>query len=288
MYSLTDEEKRHEREWKAAFAKYPILKEEEKVKLVISYQAGNKAAGAKLLAHDMKLVMNMARKNCGKGLPLGDLYQESSIGFMKGLDKFDLSRGFKLSTYVTWWCRQATTRAIENKGKMIRIPSHKQQQANKVRKVYREYLVEEHEKAAPTAYDLSLICDLTEEQISESGRFLWDHISLHALAGGGEDEDNLTLEEIIGSDPDEQPEEQIEQSLDRQYLMSALDSLTQEEKEFVLYKFGFLDGTEKTKREMSNLTRLPPAINQKKEEEILLKLRGLLDLSKLSGGNDFA
>jgi RNA polymerase primary sigma factor len=297
-YQLTKEEVRHQEVMQRLSARYPLLKEEEHITLVAKFQAGDKRAGDKLLAHNLRLVISIAKKNVGKGLDLGDLFQEGCIGFMKSLGKFDISKGFRLSTYATWWIRQAITRAIENKSKMIRIPSHKLQQANKVRWVYRQWLESrangEHDdddsfdKAAPNAKDLVELCGLTEEQIEESGRYLKDHLSLSSFSGSAKDaktfseDEGLTLEDYIGASPDDQPEEQIERSADRHYIESVLSHLSDEERSFVLLRFSFLDGVTRTKREMSNFTKLSPTENQRKEEEILAKLKGLIDLRKLN------
>jgi RNA polymerase primary sigma factor len=284
-FEWTDEDLHYERHMKEVVAKYPVLKPQPQLDLAILYLEGDKRAGEKLLKHNLRLIVNQAKKSVGRGLALEDLVQEGMMGFMKGLGKFDPSRGFKVSTYTTWWIRQGITRAIENKAKMIRIPSHKQQQANKVRWAYKQFLHKrpdggaDFDKAAPNPEDLLDLCDLTLEQIKESGKYLRDHVSLSQASG---EDDQLTLADYLAADQEHQPEELVEQSVDQSYWMTILDLLDLEEKDFILYRFGFLDGVAKNRRQMAQFTKNTPAENQRKEEEILTKLREMVDLRKLN------
>lgn len=281
------EEKEHLEIYKKLYKKYPVLGAAEQIELVVKAKNGDKRAGDKVVYHNLRLIVNIAKKHMGRGIPLGDLVHEGAMGMLKAITKFDPAKGFKFSTYATWWVRQGITRAIENKAKMIRIPSHKQQATNKIKWAYRQILEEraegdlsdEIEKGSPSAKELAKKVNMTEEQVAECGQYMKDHVSLSQLVN---EDENITLEDYIGADIDDQPEEQIEQSVDRAYVESVLSYLTEEEQSFVRYRFGFVDGITRTSRQMSVLTHLSPTENARKEEQILTKLRELLKKETLN------
>lgn len=295
---IPDEREQQEKEElefiEQAAKRYALLSEEKTNELVDRFKSGDNNAAESLVKHNLRLIISQAKKHAGKGVPVVDLVSEGVIGYYRGLNKFDPSKGFKLSTYVTWWIRQGIKRAIENKGKMIRIPSNKLQQANKVKWAYRQFLEKRSEKLesdsdldliekSPDAQDLAEYCKLSIDQIKESGRYLQNHVSLDEQSG---EDENLTLESYIAGPVSEQPEEAAEQNLDRRYIEEVLQQLNEEDRAFVLYRWGFIDNIERDHKKMSILTQASPEENKRREAEIYEKLRGLIDLSKLSSYSD--
>lgn len=229
-------------EIKKVASSYEVLTKEAERALILKFHKGDKRAGDLIVRHNYRLVWNIAKKYIGRGLDFKDLIQEGSIGLLKGINKFDLSRNLKLSTYASWWIRQGISRAIENKAKMIRIPINQLSKHTQLKKVYRKY-IEDHQEV-PTSEELAILCGITTAQAEEFGRQMQDVDSLDKSAS--EDENLTVMDYIADQSALEHTEEDSSVSMDKSFINSVLDQLPEEQKAFVVYKYGLLDYQEKT------------------------------------------
>lgn len=239
----------------------------------------DQAAWDKLIRHNLKLVISIAKKYTNQGLPFEDLIQEGKIGLCIAIAKFDF-RG-ALSTYATWWIRQAITRAIDNLSRPIRIPIHKLNEYRVVRRVYREFV--ERWGTTPNSEELAILVTkasqidpkkrlkaMSREDVEFLGRMLHPHASLDE--SNSEDE-NLTIMDYLSGDEDEQPEVIVELHDNKQKLLSYLADLDPDEQVFIMLRFGLIDGKERDKREMAAYKRMSDTEAQKRIDAILAKLR---------------
>lgn len=258
-------------------SKYNVLSITEEQELLIKYKGGCLKARDKLLNHNLRLILSILKKFRNKGLSEADLFQEGATGFLRALEKFEIARGYKLSTYATWWIAQRMSRAIQNKGRLIRIPIHIQDKLTKIKKKYRAYIEDNQE--IPTSEELAELCGISNEEAKELGRYLQEIGSLDETAG---EDENLAVLSYLACNEDAQPEIQIEESSNNDYLYSLINLLPKEDRTFIILKYGFLDHEEKTKFEMAELLNIPPNEIQKKENAILHQLRQLADRQKVN------
>ena len=199
-----------------------------------------------LIVSNLKLVVSVAVKYLNRGIPIEDLVQEGNIGLIKAIDKFDVTKGFKFSTYATWWIRQAITRAIADKSRLIRIPVHANEVMNKIKSFEAQFRLEIGEK--PSYNEIASALGYTEEQISKYKRGFQDIISLETPVG--EDKESF-LEEFIATD--ENLQEQIVDKMNFEQIFKIIqDKLTPKEVNVLIYRFGLVDGVEKTLKEIGD------------------------------------
>lgn len=232
---------------------YPLLTMEEEVELAKRIEEGDEAAKQALAESNLRLVVSIAKRYVGRGLSFLDLIQEGNLGLIKAVDKFDYSKGFKFSTYATWWIRQAITRSIADQSRTIRIPVHMSEIINKTYRVSRTLLQELGRE--PTEQELADALDMTVEKIREVLKISSDPISLDIPIGEEEDShlgDFIRDENILG------PEESASYSILRDQISMLLDTLTEREQKVLILRFGLTDGRTRTLEEVGkefNVTR---------------------------------
>ena len=230
-----------------------LLTAEEEQELAARVAQGDKYAKDKLTEANLRLVVSIAKKYSGRGLHILDLIQEGNLGLMKAAEKFEPERGFKFSTYATWWIRQAITRAIADQARTIRIPVHMVETINKVIRVSRQLLQElGHE---PTPEEIAKEMGITVEKVREIKKISQDPVSLETPIG---EEEDSHLGDFIPDDDVPAPVDAAAYSMLKEQLMEVLDTLSDREKKVLMLRFGLEDGRPRTLEEVGkefNVTR---------------------------------
>ena len=223
------------------------------MQLAIRVQEGDKEARKQMIAANLRLVVSIARRYAGHGLQLMDLVQEGNLGLMKAVEKFDHTKGFKFSTYATWWIRQAITRAIADQSRTIRIPVHMVESINKTHKVSGKLLQELGRE--PSEEEIAEIMDLPPEKIREILRIAQEPVSLETPIG--EEEDTL-LVDFLASEEQLEPEVAANRILMREQIRKIMSTLTDRERRVLELRYGIADGEMHTLEEVGkefNVTR---------------------------------
>ena len=231
----------------------PLLSAEEEAALARAAQAGDEDARRRLSEANLRLVVSVAKRYAGRGLPFLDLIQEGNLGLMKAAEKFEPDRGFKFSTYATWWIRQSITRAIADQGRTIRIPVHLVESINRVKKTAGELL--RRTGREPTAEEIAAQLDMEPARVRELIQLAQDPISLETPVG---EEEDAHLEDFIQDDEAGVPADEAGRQLLRRELMNVLKSLTPREERVIALRFGLGDGRARTLEELGkefNVTR---------------------------------
>ena len=231
----------------------PLLSAEEEQTLARAARAGDADARRRLSETNLRLVVSVAKRYAGRGLPFLDLIQEGNLGLMKAAEKFEPDRGFKFSTYATWWIRQSITRANADQGRTIRIPVHLVEHINRVRKTAGELLRKNGRE--PTAEEIAVRLEMEPDRVRELLQLAQEPVSLETPVG---EEEDAHLEDFIQDEEAGIPVDEAGRQLLRRELMSVLKSLTPREERVITLRFGLDDGRPRTLEELGkefNVTR---------------------------------
>lgn len=246
----------------------PLLSTEEEIDLAARMATGDEYAKKRLSEANLRLVVSIAKKYVRRGMQFLDLIQEGNVGLLKAVEKFDYTKGFKFSTYATWWIRQAITRAIADQARTIRIPVHMVETISRVKKA-ETFLLHEN-GSEPTEEEIAHYLGMSTDKVREIIRLAQDPVSLETPIG---EEEDSHLGDFIPDDDAPAPADEACNSMLKQMLGDVLDTLSDRERRVIILRFGLIDGRQRTLEEVGQEFQVTRERIRQIETKALRKLR---------------
>ena len=258
----------HVRMYLKEIGKVPLLTTDEEIQLAAKMAEGDEYAKKRLSEANLRLVVSIAKRYVGRGMMFLDLIQEGNLGLIKAVEKFDYKKGFKFSTYATWWIRQAITRAIADQARTIRIPVHMVETINKLTRVRRSLLQEYGREA--TIEEISVLMEMPMDKVRDIMKIALEPVSLETPIG---EEDDSHLGDFLPDENAPAPAESAAFTLLRDQLFTVLDGLTERESKVIKMRFGLIDGRPRTLEEVGKEFDVTRERIRQIEAKALRKLR---------------